>query len=71
MAMRHDGLKRGVQTRKVGIPIIGVAHVTDQKAVPLACPMRWSTEDCHGHSRTTSQASRPGLTQVSQLPEET
>ena len=40
MAMRHDGLKRGVQNRKVGIPIIRVAHVTDQKAVPLACPMR-------------------------------
>ena len=30
----HDGLKRGVQTRKVGILIIQVAHVADQKAVP-------------------------------------
>ncbi len=28
----HDGLKRGVQTRKVDIPIIRVAHVTDQAA---------------------------------------
>jgi hypothetical protein len=56
------------------MPIIRVAHeAVDLKvlAVPLACPMRWSAEGCHGHSRTTPQASRPGLTHVSQLAEET
>ena len=45
------GLKRCIRTRKVGIRMIRVAHVTDQKVVPLACPMRWSTEGCHGRSQ--------------------
>ena len=56
------------------MPIIRVAHqAMDLKvlAVLLACPMRWSAEGCHGHSRTTPQASRPGLTHVSRVAEET
>ena len=56
------------------MPIIRVAHeAADLKvlAVPLACPMRWSAEGCHGHPRTTPQASRPGLTQVSRVADET
>ena len=65
------GLKRCIRTRKVGIRMIRVAHVTDQKVVPLACPMRWSTEGCHGRSRTTPQASQPGLTHMSQAAGET
>ena len=44
---------------------------TDQMAMPAACPARWSTEGYHGHSRTTAQAPRPGLTHVSQVAEET
>ena len=40
-------------------------------ACPPCCPMRWSTEDCHGHSRTTLRASQPGSTPVSQVTEET
>jgi hypothetical protein len=51
--------------------MIQVAQVTDQKAVPLACPMRWSTEGHHGHSRTALQVSRPGLTHVGKVAEET
>ena len=56
------------------MPIIRVAHeAVDLKvlAVPLACPMRWSAEGCHGHSWTTPQASRSGLTHVSYAAEET
>ncbi len=56
------------------MPIIRVAHeAADLKvpAVPLACPTRWSAKGCHGHSRTTPQASRPGLTHVSRGAEET
>jgi hypothetical protein len=34
-------------------------------------PDEWSTESCYGHSRTTPQASRPGLAHVSQVAEET
>jgi hypothetical protein len=30
----------GIRTREVGIRTIRVAQVTDQKAVPLACPIR-------------------------------
>ena len=29
-------------------------------SVPAACPMRWSTEGYHGHSRTTPQVSQTG-----------
>jgi hypothetical protein len=61
---RLDGRKCCIWTGVVGMPIIRVAHkAVDLKvlAVPLACPMRWSAENCHGHSRTTPQASRPGL----------
>jgi len=56
------------------MPIIRAAHeAADLKvlAVPLTCPMRWSAEGCHGHYRTTPQASRPGLTHVSRVAEET
>jgi hypothetical protein len=56
------------------MPIIRVAHEAadlEVLAVPLACPARWSAEGCHGHSRTTPQASRPGLTHVSRVAEET
>jgi len=35
--------------------MIRVAQVTDQMAVPLACPMRWSTE---GHTVTPGQRRR-------------
>ena len=31
--------------------------------MPAPCPMRWSTEGHHGHSRATLQALRPGLAQ--------
>jgi hypothetical protein len=67
----HEGQSAASRPQVVGIPIIRVAHVTDQKAVPLACPMRRSTEGNHGHSRTAPQASRPGLTHVGHLMEET
>jgi hypothetical protein len=56
------------------MPIIRVDQdAADLKvlAVPLACPMRWSAEGSHGHSRTTPQASRPSLTHVSRVAEET
>ena len=46
------------------MPVIRVAHeAADLKvlAVPLACPMRWSAEGRHGHSRTTPQVSQPWL----------
>jgi|ERR1700729_2681048 hypothetical protein len=36
------------------MPIIRVAHEAANLkvlAVPLACPMRWSAEGCHGHSQ--------------------
>ena len=36
-------------------------------SVPAACPMRWSTEDHQGYSRTAPQASRPGLMQVGRV----
>ena len=55
------------------MPIIRVAHeAVDLKMlpVPLACPMRWSAEGCHGHFRTTPRASRPGLIHVSRVAEE-
>jgi hypothetical protein len=29
-----------MRTRKIGVRMIRVAQFTDQKAVPLACPMR-------------------------------
>ena len=67
--MAHGPGRR--RTREVGIQIIRVAQVTDHRAEPTACPMRWSTEDHRGHSRTTPQASRPALTHVGQLAEET
>ena len=38
--------------------------------MPAACPMRWSTEGYHGHSRPTPQTWRPGLTHVSRAAEE-
>jgi hypothetical protein len=44
---------------------------TDLKVVPAACPTRWSTEGYRDHSRTTPQASRPALTHVGQVREET
>jgi hypothetical protein len=44
---------------------------TDQKVVPAVCPMGWLTGGYDGHSRTTPQASRSGLTHVSHLAEET
>ena len=71
---RLDGSKRCTWTQVLGTPIIRVAHeAVDLKvlAVPLACPMRWSAEGCHGNSRTALQASRPGLTHVSRAAEET
>ena len=37
--------------------------------VPAACPMRWTAKGCHGHSRTTPQAPRPGLTHCQVLEE--
>jgi hypothetical protein len=61
---RLDGPKRCMWTQAVGMPIIRVAHKAmdlDVAAVPVACPMRWSVEGCHGRSRTTTQASWPGL----------
>ncbi len=67
----HDGLKRCIRTREIGIRMIRVAHVTDSTAVPLACPVRWSTEGHHGQSRTAPQALRPGLTHVGHVVEET
>jgi hypothetical protein len=63
----HEGLKRCIRTREVGIWMIRVAQVTDQKAVPLACPIGWSTEGHHGHFRAARQASRPGLTHMGQV----
>jgi hypothetical protein len=39
--------------------------------VPAPWPITWSTKGHHGHSRTAPQASRPGLTHVSQVAEET
>ena len=36
----YDRLERCIRTREVGIRTIRVAQVTDQKAVPLACPIR-------------------------------
>ena len=71
---RLDSPKRCTWTQMVGMPIIRVAHeAADLKvlAVPLTCPMRWSAEGCHGHSRTTPQASRSGLANLSRVPEET
>jgi hypothetical protein len=71
---RLDGPKHCIQTQVVGMPIIRVAHdAGDLKtlAVPLAYPMRSAAEGYHGHSRTTPQASRPGLTHVSRAVEET
>jgi hypothetical protein len=55
------------------MPIIRIAHeAADLKvlAAPLTCPMRWSIEAAtviHGNT----QASRPGLTHVSRVAEET
>jgi len=67
----YDRLKRRIRTREAGIPMIRAAQVTDQKTVPLACPIRWTAEGHQGHSRTAPQASRPGLTHVSQAAGET
>ena len=56
------------------MPIIRVTHDAvglKPLAVPLACPMRWAAEGCHGHFRTTPRAPRPGLTHVSRVAEET
>ena len=36
----YDRLKRCIRTWEACIWIIRVAQVTDQKAVPLACPIR-------------------------------
>ena len=44
----YDRLKRCIRTREAGIPMIRAAQVTGQKAVPLACPIRWSAEGHHG-----------------------
>lgn len=41
------------------------------EVVAAACPMRWSTGAYDGHSRTTPQASRSGLTHVSRVAQET
>jgi hypothetical protein len=43
---------------------------TDQTAVPVACPIRWSATDFHGHSRTAWQAFRPGSMHVQLIGEE-
>jgi len=45
--------------------------VRDEGLMPAACPMGRSRERYHGHSRTTPQASQPGLTHVSRVAEET
>jgi hypothetical protein len=48
---RLDSPKHCIQTQVVGMPIIRVTHdAVDLKtlAVPLACPMRWAVEGCHG-----------------------
>jgi len=42
-------------SQPVCIRMIRVAQVTDQKAVPLACSMRWSIE---GHHVTPGQRGR-------------
>jgi hypothetical protein len=77
-ARRSPGVKFPRATRRIqtqaGMPIIRVGpEAVDLKvlAVPLACPMRWSAKVCHGHSRPTPQASRPGLTHLSRGAQET
>jgi hypothetical protein len=65
----HDGLKRYIRTQEVGIRMIRVAQVTDQRACPSR-PMRRSTAGHHGHSRIAPQASWPGLKHVSRSSEE-
>ena len=57
------GFRRTARRRRTDLRICEV--------VPAACPMRWSTEGCNGHSRTTPQASRRGFTHVSLLAEQT
>ena len=74
VARQLDGPKRCIWTRMVGMPIIRVAHkAADLKvlAVPAACPMRWSTEGYHGHSRTVPQEPLPAFTHVNLPSEET
>ena len=67
LAAPEDGSQMWAGQRR----IFAVKAASGDVSVPAACPMRWSTEDCHGHSRTTPQASWPGLTHVSLATEET
>ena len=76
----YDRLKRCIRTREAGIRMIRAAQVTDQKAVPLACPPRAAARvamlgsplPVRSHpggpvpsSATASISSRPGQTVTS------
>ena len=51
--------------REIGLAASGAVNV------PATCPIGWSVEGYHGHSRTTLQTPRPGLTHMSKAAEET